>query len=146
MALSTTKSAAAVKRVVTGCADLGLVLLAICAGPPAAQARTPAEQMMLLDPSERIEQRCNARAMGEVQRNVKGMKPDELVAYAYRDPVIKGWKIKAPGAAIRSGNTWYHLSYECETEHDGLDVKSFTYKLGAAIPTSEWGGHYLVGQ
>ncbi|MBB3772249.1 hypothetical protein FHS55_002861 [Angulomicrobium tetraedrale] len=111
-----------------------------------AQARSENEQMMLLEPSERIEQRCNARAMGEVGRTNKGMKPDELVAYAYRDPVVKGWRIKAPGAAVRSGNIWYHLSYECETEHDGLDVKTFSYKLGAAIPTSEWSGHYLVGQ
>ena len=107
-----------------------------------AQARSPEQQMLLLDPSERIEQRCNSRAMGEVQRNVKGMKPDELVAYAYRDPVIKGARIKAPGAAIRSGGTWYHLSYDCETQNEGLDVKSFEYKLGAAIPNSEWGAHY----
>lgn len=122
------------------------IFLALAAVPLPASARSNSEQMMMLDPSERIEQRCNARAMGDVGRDNRGMKPDELVAYAYRDPVIKGAKIKAQGAAIRSGNTWYHLAYDCETEHDGLDVKSFSYKLGAAIPTSEWSGHYLVGQ
>ncbi|QIB36098.1 DUF930 domain-containing protein [Ancylobacter pratisalsi] len=100
--------------------------------------------MMMIEPSERIEQRCNARAMGDVGRDNRGMKPDELVAYAYGDTVIKGARIKAPGAAIRSGRTWYHLSYDCVTEHDGLDVKSFSFKLGAAIPTSEWSKHYLV--
>ncbi|MBS9478235.1 DUF930 domain-containing protein [Ancylobacter radicis] len=119
----------------------GFVLMA---APHAAKARSANDQMLLLDPAERIEQRCNARAMGEVGRGKNGLDPDELVAYAYRDPVIKGWQIKAPGAAIRSGHTWYHLSYECETQNEGLDVKSFSYKLGAAIPTSEWSAHYLV--
>lgn len=127
-------------------AELGLAALVLCAGLTGAHARSTNDEMMLLDPSERIEQVCNTRAMSEVGKAGKGMKPDELVAYAYRDPVVKGWQIKAPGAAVRSGNAWYHISYECETVHDGLDVKSFSYKLGAAIPTSEWSSHYLVGQ
>ncbi|CAA0101918.1 Uncharacterised protein [Starkeya nomas] len=123
---------------------LAVVLLVQIAGALPAAARSPDQQMLLLEPSERIEQRCNARAMGEVGRGNKGMKPDELVAYAYRDPVIKGAKIKVPGGAIRSGSTWYHIAYECETANDGLEVTAFSYKLGAAIPTSEWSAHYLV--
>lgn len=126
-------------------ATLFLALVALSAGGLAgAQARSADEQMMRLEPSERIEQVCNTRAMGEVQRGQKGMHPDELVAYAYRDPVVKGAKINAPGAAVRSGGTWYHIAYECETAHEGLDVTRFHYTLGAAIPTSEWAGHYLV--
>jgi hypothetical protein len=127
-------------------AVLGLAALVLCAGLAGAQARSTNDEMMLLDPSERIEQVCNTRAMSEIGKAGKGMKPDELVAYAYRDPVVKGWQIKAPGAAVRSGNAWYHLSYDCETVHEGLDVKSFSYKLGAVIPNSEWSSHYLVGQ
>lgn len=120
-------------------------LVALQAGTVSgAQARSTQDEMMQLEPSERIEQVCNTRAMGEVQRAGNGMRPDELVAYAYRDPVVKGWKIKAPGGAVRSGGTWYHIAYECETVHDGLDVRSFRYTLGAAIPTTEWAGHYLV--
>ncbi|TCK16685.1 uncharacterized protein DUF930 [Ancylobacter aquaticus] len=124
-------------------------LLALVAVPLAlpisapAQARSVDQQMMMM-PSERIEQRCNARAMGEVGRANKALHPDELVAYAYADPVIKGWSIKAPGGAVRSGATWYHIAYECETAHEGLDVTRFRFTLGAAIPTSEWSGHYLV--
>jgi hypothetical protein len=128
-------------------AALLLALVALPVGAlSSAQARSTQDEMMQLEPSERIEQVCNTRAMGEVQRAGKGLRPDELVAYAYRDPVVKGWKIKAPGAAVRSGGTWYHIAYECETAHEGLDVTSFHYTLGAAIPTSEWGAHYLVGQ
>lgn len=136
----------AAKHAAATFADVGLATLVLCAGLTGAQARSTNDEMMLLDPSERIEQVCNTRAMSELGKTNKGMRPDELVAYAYRDPVVKGWQIKASGAAVRSGNAWYHLSYDCETVHDGLDVKSFTYKLGAAIPNSEWGSHYLVGQ
>ncbi|WP_018387433.1 DUF930 domain-containing protein [Ancylobacter sp. FA202] len=127
-------------------APFGVLLLTLVTMPllPPALARSTDDQMMQLEPSERIEQVCNTRAMGELQRGQKGMRPDELVAYAYRDPVVKGAKINAPGAAVRSGGTWYHIAYECETAHEGLDVTRFHYTLGAAIPTSEWAGHYLV--
>ncbi len=121
-----------------------LCCAALTAAAAPAEARSTRDEMMLLEPSERIEQVCNTKAMAEVQRAGRGLHPDEVVAYAYRDPQVKGWRIKAPGAAVRSGSVWYHIAYDCETEHDGLDVKSFTYTLGAAIPTSEWGAHLLV--
>nr|WP_246549278.1 DUF930 domain-containing protein [Ancylobacter oerskovii] len=113
--------------------------------PPAgAQAKTTDEQMLMLDPAARVEQRCNSRGMGEIGREQKGMHPDELVAYAYANTKLSGQHLVAPGAAVRSGGTWYHLSYACETANDGMDIKSFSYKLGAAIPRSEWDAHYLV--
>lgn len=123
-----------------------LAVLASTAAILPALARSSTDEMMMLDPAARMEQRCNARGMGLVGREHKGFHPDELVAYAYANTVIHQGRIKAPGAAVRSGNTWYHLSYDCETANEGLDVKSFSYTLGAAIPTSEWEGHYLVGQ
>jgi hypothetical protein len=79
-----------------------------------------------------------------VQREHKGFKPDELVAYAFADPVLRGTKINAPGAAIRSGGKWYRLSYTCETNAEGLEVSSFSYQLGAEVPRSEWDAHFLV--
>jgi len=123
-----------------------LAVLATATAVIPAHARTANDEMMMLDPAARIEQRCNARGMGLVGREHKGFHPDELVAYAYGNTVLHDNGIKAPGAAVRSGNTWYHLSYVCETANEGLDIKSFTYTLGAAIPNSEWEGHYLVGQ
>lgn len=100
--------------------------------------------MLKLSPETRLEQRCDARAMGSVGREHKGYKPDEFVAYAFADPVIQGNQIKAPGGAIRSGGKWYRLSYVCETSADGLDVKSFAYQLGTEVPRREWDEHYLV--
>lgn len=122
---------------------LALALLVAAACP--AEARKPNDaQMLSLDPTFRVEQRCNARGMGVVGREHKPLHPDELVAYAYHDTAVKGAVVKAPGAAIRSGDTWYHLSYVCETSDDGLEIKSFQYALGEPIPKVEWGQHYLV--
>jgi uncharacterized protein DUF930 len=104
----------------------------------------PDKQMLALDPSTRIEQRCNANGMGVVGREHKNLRPDELVAYAFADPAINGNTIRAPGAAIRSGNNWYHMSYLCETSDEGLRVKSFNYSLGAVIPREDWAEHGLV--
>lgn len=100
--------------------------------------------MLALDPTARLEQRCNARGMGMVGREHTNLRPDELVAYAYSDTQIKGNSIKAPGAAIRSRGVWYHLSYVCETSEDRLTIKLFQYSLGSAIPKSEWNEHNLV--
>ena len=92
----------------------------------------------------RVEQRCDAKAMGAVGREHKGFKPDEFVAYAFGDTDMRGTRIKAPGGAIRSGGKWYRLSYVCETSADGLEVKSFAYQLGSEVPRHEWDDHYLV--
>lgn len=100
--------------------------------------------MLKLSPETRIEQRCDARAMGSVGREHKGFRPDEFVAYAFAETVLRGDSIHAPGGAIRSGGKWYRLSYTCETSPDGLDIKSFAYLLGAEVPRKEWDEHFLV--
>jgi len=107
-------------------------------------ASTRQQQMLKLSPETRVEQRCDARAMGAVQREHKGYRPDEFVAYAFADPVLRGSKISAPGGAIRSNGKWYRLSYTCETNAEGLEVVSFAYQLGAEVPRSQWEAHFLV--
>ena len=126
-----------------------VVLIIVAASVPVlpagvAHARSAAEEMQMLDPAARVEQRCNARAMGDIGRARHDLHPDELVAYAYANTRLVKQHLNAPGAAVRSGSTWYHLSYACETANDGMDIKSFSYTLGAAIPRSEWDAHYLV--
>lgn len=82
--------------------------------------------------------------MGLVRREHKGFWPDELVAYAFADPVIRGNHVDARGAAVRSNSKWYHLSYVCETTPDGLYIRSLSYRLGNEVPRAEWDQHYLV--
>lgn len=100
--------------------------------------------MLHLDPATRVEQRCNARAMGEVSREHADMHPDELVAYAFSDPGTAPAAITAPGGAVRSAGRWYHISYACRTSPDGMDVVAFSYELGNEVPRADWSDHGLV--
>lgn len=124
---------------------LPLACLALIVAGPAALAAAPRDQQMLaLSPDTRVEQRCNARAMGVVGREVRGFRPDEIVSYAFAEPVLQAQHFDAPGAALRSGGKWYHIAYSCQTSADGLTVLSFDYRLGAAVPREEWSEHLLV--
>lgn len=118
--------------------------LVLCAGAAEAAPHRHDEMMLHLDPATRIEQRCNARAMGAISREHRDMRPDELVAYAFADTKVGADNIVAPGAAVRSAGHWYRLSYRCQTSADGLDIKDFSYALGSEVPRSDWPAHYLV--
>lgn len=72
------------------------------------------------------------------------MNPDEGSVGAFAEPEVNGAAMRAPGAAIRSRGNWYRIAYECMTTDDGLDIKSFRYSLGDAVPKSDWKAHFLV--
>lgn len=122
----------------------GVATPALAAHPKAQQGQKQDPMMLHLSPATRMEQRCNARAMGEIQRGSKGMRPDELVAYAFADTKVGTDTIAAPGAAVRSAGHWYHLSYQCQTSADGMDIRSLSYVLGREVPRGDWAAHYLV--
>jgi hypothetical protein len=82
--------------------------------------------------------------MGAVGREHKEFRPDEVVAYAFSDPQVRGNSIKAPGAAVRSRGKWFRMSYTCQTSPNGLEIETFAYSLGAEIPKPEWAAHSLV--
>ncbi|MGY8635473.1 DUF930 domain-containing protein [Bradyrhizobium sp. 14AA] len=135
----------AVKTSTTWLASIAAVGLTLLWPPQIAlSAKSHDEQMQTLSSETRIEQRCNARAMGVIGREHQGFRPDEFVAYAFADPVIRGHLITAEGAALRSRGTWYHVAYRCETNDDGLRIQSFSYTLGTSVPRQEWNSHYLV--
>ncbi|OSI48493.1 hypothetical protein BSZ15_38330 [Bradyrhizobium canariense] len=123
--------------------SVGLAATTLVSSPAVGRTISD-EQMMKLDLGARVEQRCNRRAMGLVGREHLGFHPDELVAYAYGDPRSSGAVVDASGAAVRSGNVWYHLAYSCQTSADGLKIERFKYSLGGAIPKGDWAEHYLV--
>ena len=49
----------------------------------------------------------------------------------------------AMGGAFRSRRQWYNVSFECEAAPTLDGVASFMFKLGDAIPESEWDAHNL---
>lgn len=111
-----------------------------------ANAMTALEiaQLRKLDPVTRLEQSCDVAAMEAIGRSEAGFNPDKVLAYAFAEPNIKPQSIVAKGAALRSHNQWYRLSYICETDRDRITILSFKYKLGHIVPHNQWDTHYLV--
>jgi hypothetical protein len=101
------------------------------------------KQLQKLDPAERMEQSCDAEAMKRIAAAKNGYKPDKVIAYTYTDPAMGENSIKALGAVFRSGGDWYHLSYDCTTGPQHMNVRSLSYEIGSKVPREEWDEHYL---
>ena len=120
-------------------------LVALSLAPSSvAASKTIAEQLTMLTPEARVEQRCNGRLSGLVRREHREFKPDEVVAYAFGDTLVRGRDVTATGAAFRSRGSWYRASYRCRATPDGLEIEKFEYTLGPKVPRQEWDAHYLV--
>ncbi|OLP61664.1 hypothetical protein BJF93_08660 [Xaviernesmea oryzae] len=100
-------------------------------------------QLMKLDPETRLEQTCDTEVMDQINRERSRFNVDKVIAYTFKDPVIKANLMEAPGAALRSNGRWYRLSFRCQTGPRHLDAHQLDYTLGAEIPRAEWPAHYL---
>lgn len=100
----------------------------------AGQSPEARDRLMLkVELGTRIEQRCDARAGGEVSRQHPGFQPDKVIAYALADPQEHGTEVVAPGAVVRSQGRWFRLSFRCKTTPDGLGIVAFEHTLGTEI-------------
>ncbi|MDL2404361.1 DUF930 domain-containing protein [Rhizobium calliandrae] len=88
---------------------------------------TMKKQLQKLDPSERMEQSCDAEAMKRISTEKIGFKPDKVIAYTFSDPDMTPDSMNAPGAVFRSKRDSYHLSYKC----------------GDKVPRGSWQKYYL---
>lgn len=82
-------------------------------------------------------------AMAQIRREAKEFRPDRASAGALAEPKAGKDSLEAKGAAFRSKGKWYQLSYVCKTTPDQMQVLSFDYKIGAAIPEDRWDGYGL---
>lgn len=96
------------------------------------------KKLATLSSDERLIQLCNIEAMEQLKRWKAGFVPDHVVAYATADPSMTAMAIKAPGAAVYAGGTWYRLSFNCTSTADLQSVAAFDFKLGRSIPREEW--------
>ncbi|MGX7875234.1 DUF930 domain-containing protein [Mesorhizobium sp. ORM6] len=55
-------------------------------------------------------------------------------------PLKVGNILNAPDVAFSTTTTWYYLSFRCEVDTDATKVLSFNFRVGTAIPPSEWAG------
>lgn len=119
-----------------------LVLLALAVPSHAMTALEKAE-LEKLDPATRLEQRCDVEAMERISREKK-FSVDKVLAYAFSDPVTGRNSIEADGAAFRSREHWYRLSFACKADDEHINILSFHYDIGDEVPEDQWAGHYLV--
>lgn len=111
----------------------------VLANPRSRGAR---EALKTLEASERIEQLCNLEAMSQIHAWKAEFEPDRVVAYAMASTKLTKGALEAEGAAFRSRKQWYGLRFRCETAANGK-VAGFQFRVGAAIPRSEWAAHDL---
>ncbi|MBR7650815.1 DUF930 domain-containing protein [Brucella oryzae] len=111
--------------------------------PSFAMNASEKAQLEKLDPATRLEQRCDVEAMERITREQK-FSVDKVLAYAFSDPVTRKNSIRADGAAFRSREHWYKLSFVCKTDEDHINIVSFRYDIGDEVPHNQWDKHYLV--
>ncbi len=112
----------------------------VLADPRSAKAR---KALQGLASSERIVQLCNIEAMEQVHIWKPEFQPDFLAAYAMADTKLSGQKLQADGGAFRSKRRWYTIGFTCEVKADLKEVVSFAFRVGDAIPESQWVDHNL---
>jgi hypothetical protein len=107
-------------------------------------AQTPAtdakfeKSLLMIDPSERLEQLCDYTAMTQIRNDDKSFRPDRAVANAMAEPKVKQDTIETSGGAFRSRGKWYALTFRCQATPDHLSVVTFKYSIGPEIPETKW--------
>jgi hypothetical protein len=122
---------------------IGALLPAVCMATAShAVDASIKKQLEKLDPAERLEQSCDTEAMKRIAAQ-KEYHPDKVIAYTFGDPKMTDDTIKAPGAVFRSKGEWYHLTYDCRTDAEQIDVKALSFQIGEKVPHDDWQKHYL---
>ena len=57
-----------------------------------------------------------------------------------------GTTVDIPATAFRASGQWYNLGYRCSVDEDATKVVSFAFRVGEAIPRSEWKRRGLPSQ
>lgn len=122
---------------------LAITLVLLASSEAMALNKRVAGELQRLEPEEELEQRCDVEALSRIDAARSDMRPDKVIAYTFAPPNVVGDTIDAKGAVFRSHEHWYRLSYHCVTDETRLNVKSFSFKIGAEVPRSKWQKYYL---
>ena len=101
-------------------------------------SRKMREMLPLFEEETRLEQLCNLEAMAQIAASLKQFNPDRVVAYAKADVRIDNNRLVAEGAAFRSRQRWYGLTFNCGLSPDRHAVQDFEFRVSKAIPKRLW--------
>jgi hypothetical protein len=122
---------------------LAIGLAALFAVQAAAADAKFEKSLLMLDPSERLEQLCDYTAMTQIRNDDKSYRPDRAVANAMGEAQVRQDTIDSQGGAFRSRGKWYALSYRCQATPDHMTVVTFKYTIGPEIPETKWAAYGL---
>lgn len=104
----------------------------------AANAGSLEKSLMKLDPVERAHQACVIKGLEALRRDKRLVKADRLQPDTFKRAQFNGNVVTAKGAAVRSREHWFALSFECTVSDDQMKALAFTYTLGDEIPPETW--------
>lgn len=105
------------------------------ADPRSRQARA---SLATLNSSERMVQLCSLEAMEQIHAWKNAFDPELVVPYATRNETVSAATVTAEGAAFRSHDAWYGLSFECRLGGAGRQVVAFRFHVGDPIAPALW--------
>ncbi|WP_262329507.1 DUF930 domain-containing protein [Bosea sp. BH3] len=103
-----------------------------------ALSRDALAMLPRLAPDERAEQLCGVEAMSQIHAWQSRYEPDRVTAYALAKTRFSGRELQAQGAAFRSRQRWYALSFTCSLSADLKRVSAFAFQVGEPIAPSRW--------
>jgi hypothetical protein len=118
--------------------ELAIGLGLVFAAQAAAADQKFEKSLLMLDPSERLEQLCDYTAMTQIRNDDKNYRPDRAVANAMAEAQVRQDMVETKGGAFRSRGKWYALSYSCAATPDHMTVVTFKYTIGPEIPETKW--------
>ena len=79
-------------------------------------------------------QLCTTELREQLRRAPEPYQPELLPSYE----LPGGTVLAVPRAAFRAAGVWYDLDFRCTVDADALRVVDFSFKVGNAIPRSQW--------
>lgn len=96
------------------------------------------DSLAKLTPEFRSHQACILRGLPTVRKEATLRRADRMKTSIFRPAVLDGTRLTASGGAVRSAGHWYALSFTCDLSSDWMKATSFTFRLGAEIPHTDW--------
>ena len=83
---------------------------------------------------DRADQLCVTELREQLRNATPAYRPELLPSFQLKD----GDVLNVNKAAFRANGQWFNLRFRCEIDPDATRVLSFAFKVGAAIPKSDW--------
>jgi hypothetical protein len=91
-----------------------------------------------LSPEERAHQACAVKGLEMIRRDKRVQGADTVTPDIFSRAQFDGKVVIAKGAAVRTPQHWYALSFTCTVSSDQMKATEFTYELGKEIPKETW--------